>query len=89
MPEGFSCRPSLLSTLVILPGYALGLYGGSKLFGLAKESTFRLICYPLDRRGRHHRHASARRDFAVDVLARSPSCSVPFRTHRVVAQTTP
>ncbi|APO67127.1 sulfite exporter TauE/SafE family protein [Rhizobium mongolense] len=34
-------------TLVILPGYALGLYGGSKLFGLAKESTFRLICYLL------------------------------------------
>jgi len=34
-------------TIVILPAYAAGLYGGSKLFGLAKESTFRLICYLL------------------------------------------
>jgi len=34
-------------TAVILPAYMTGLYGGSKLFGLAKESTFRLICYLL------------------------------------------
>ncbi|WP_431322013.1 sulfite exporter TauE/SafE family protein [Rhizobium sp. YTU87027] len=34
-------------TIVILPSYAIGLYTGSKLFGLAKESTFRTICYLL------------------------------------------
>ncbi|MBB3539437.1 MULTISPECIES: sulfite exporter TauE/SafE family protein [unclassified Rhizobium] len=34
-------------TIVILPSYAIGLYAGSKLFGLAKESTFRTICYLL------------------------------------------
>jgi uncharacterized protein len=32
-------------TIVILPSYAIGLYAGSKLFGFAKESTFRTICY--------------------------------------------
>ncbi|PDT30165.1 hypothetical protein CO660_08825 [Rhizobium sp. L9] len=34
-------------TVVILPSYALGLYGGSKLFGLAEERTFRIACYML------------------------------------------
>ncbi|MDF0699012.1 sulfite exporter TauE/SafE family protein [Rhizobium sp. MC63] len=34
-------------TAVVLPSYALGLYGGSKLFGLAKERTFRIACYVL------------------------------------------
>ncbi|MBB3399505.1 sulfite exporter TauE/SafE family protein [Rhizobium sp. BK060] len=34
-------------TIVILPSYAVGLYAGSKLFGLAKESTFRTIGYLL------------------------------------------
>lgn len=34
-------------TLIILPSYAAGLYGGSLLFGLAKESTFRVMCYVL------------------------------------------
>lgn len=34
-------------TIVILPSYAVGLYAGWKLFGLAKESTFRTICYLL------------------------------------------
>ncbi len=34
-------------TLVILPLYAGGLYIGSRLFGLAKPSTFRVICYIL------------------------------------------
>jgi uncharacterized membrane protein YfcA len=34
-------------TIVILPAYTAGLYGGTKLFGLAKETTFRLICYLL------------------------------------------
>lgn len=34
-------------TLVILPSYAIGLFAGSRLFGLARESTFRVICYGL------------------------------------------
>lgn len=34
-------------TIITLPAYAVGLYGGSKLFGLAKESTFRIACYIL------------------------------------------
>ncbi|MBO9123521.1 MULTISPECIES: sulfite exporter TauE/SafE family protein [unclassified Rhizobium] len=34
-------------TLVILPSYTIGLFLGSKLFGFAKESTFRIICYGL------------------------------------------
>ncbi|MBZ5760052.1 MULTISPECIES: sulfite exporter TauE/SafE family protein [Rhizobium] len=34
-------------TVVILPSYVLGLYGGTRLFGLARESTFRWICYAL------------------------------------------
>jgi uncharacterized membrane protein YfcA len=34
-------------TAVILPSYAVGLYGGSKLFGLAEERTFRIACYIL------------------------------------------
>ncbi|ANP88654.1 sulfite exporter TauE/SafE family protein [Rhizobium leguminosarum] len=34
-------------TVVILPSYMVGLYGGSKLFGLAEERTFRIACYVL------------------------------------------
>ena len=34
-------------TIVTLPAYATGLWGGSKLFGFAKESTFRVTCYIL------------------------------------------
>ncbi len=34
-------------TIVTLPAYAVGLWGGSKLFGFAKESTFRVTCYIL------------------------------------------
>lgn len=34
-------------TVIILPSYAIGLYGGSKLFGLAEERTFRIACYVL------------------------------------------
>jgi uncharacterized membrane protein YfcA len=34
-------------TVVILPSYVVGLYGGSKLFGLAEERTFRIACYVL------------------------------------------
>jgi uncharacterized membrane protein YfcA len=34
-------------TVVILPSYTVGLYGGTRLFGLAKESTFRVTCYAL------------------------------------------
>ena len=34
-------------TIVTLPAYAVGLWGGSRLFGFAKESTFRVTCYIL------------------------------------------
>lgn len=34
-------------TIILLPSYAIGLRVGSQLFGLAKESTFRIICYGL------------------------------------------
>ncbi|WP_028748756.1 sulfite exporter TauE/SafE family protein [Rhizobium mesoamericanum] len=34
-------------TIVILPSYAISLYAGSKLFWIAKERTFRTICYLL------------------------------------------
>ncbi|MET0746918.1 MAG: sulfite exporter TauE/SafE family protein [Rhizobium sp.] len=34
-------------TVLVLPSYALGLYGGTKLFGLATDATFRWICYGL------------------------------------------
>jgi uncharacterized membrane protein YfcA len=34
-------------TIVILPSYAIGLFAGSKLFGFASDSTFRIICYSL------------------------------------------
>lgn len=34
-------------TVLILPSYAAGLYAGAKLFGLAKDNTFRWICYVL------------------------------------------
>ncbi len=33
--------------LVVAPVYALGLYIGSRLFGIADESVFRRICYAL------------------------------------------
>jgi len=44
---GLFVRAVFALTIVILPNYAVGLYAGSKLFGLAKESTFRTICYLL------------------------------------------
>jgi uncharacterized membrane protein YfcA len=34
-------------TAIILPSYSIGLFAGSKLFGLAKESTFRIISHVL------------------------------------------
>jgi uncharacterized membrane protein YfcA len=33
--------------LLIGPAYALGLYAGSRLFGLAPEATFRRVCFAL------------------------------------------
>lgn len=32
---------------IVGPGYGLGLFAGSKLFGLASETTFRWICFGL------------------------------------------
>lgn len=34
-------------TVLTLPSYAIGLYAGAKLFGFAREGTFRWICYVL------------------------------------------
>lgn len=33
--------------LIVGPGYAIGLFFGSRLFGVASESTFRRICFTL------------------------------------------
>jgi uncharacterized membrane protein YfcA len=33
--------------LLVGPAYALGIYLGSRLFGVASEATFRRICYTL------------------------------------------
>lgn len=37
----------LVLALIIGPAYGAGLYGGSQLFGLASEATFRRICFCL------------------------------------------
>lgn len=37
----------LLLTLLIAPFYGIGIYAGSRLFGLASERTFRRICFGL------------------------------------------
>lgn len=39
--------PVLLLSAVMTPVYALGLFGGARLFGRASERTFRRICYAL------------------------------------------
>jgi uncharacterized membrane protein YfcA len=41
---GILTRPAALLALAIGPAYGLGLFVGSRLFGLASESTFRRIC---------------------------------------------
>jgi uncharacterized protein len=45
--SGLFVRTVFALTILVLPSYAVGLYGGSLSFGLAKESTFRAICYVL------------------------------------------
>lgn len=37
----------LMLTLVAAPGYALGLYLGTRMFNLASERSFRRVCYAL------------------------------------------
>jgi uncharacterized membrane protein YfcA len=37
----------LLLTALVAPAYALGIWGGSHLFGLARERTFRRACFVL------------------------------------------
>lgn len=37
----------LLIAVIIAPAYGLGLYGGSRLFGVASDITFRRICFCL------------------------------------------
>lgn len=44
---GLFVAPVFAMTVLILPSYSAGLYIGSRLFGLAKENTFRIICYLL------------------------------------------
>ncbi len=40
--------PALVGlSLVTGPAYGIGLYGGSHMFGLASETTFRRVCYAL------------------------------------------
>jgi uncharacterized membrane protein YfcA len=40
--------PAVLGlSLIVGPAYGLGIYLGSRLFGLASETTFRRICYAL------------------------------------------
>jgi uncharacterized protein len=40
-------RSVLALALLIGPAYARGMFVGSRLFGLASQSTFRWICYAL------------------------------------------
>jgi uncharacterized membrane protein YfcA len=44
---GLLTRAVLMLALLIGPAYGLGIYLGSRLFGLASETTFRRICYAL------------------------------------------
>jgi uncharacterized protein len=37
----------LMLALLIGPAYALGMFAGSRLFGVASETTFRWLCYAL------------------------------------------
>ncbi|MDQ6436724.1 sulfite exporter TauE/SafE family protein [Mesorhizobium sp. LHD-90] len=42
---GLLVREVFLLALLSAPAYGLGLFGGSHMFGLASETTFRRICY--------------------------------------------
>jgi uncharacterized membrane protein YfcA len=44
---GLLDRRVLALALLIAPGYAAGLWLGSRLFGLASETTFRRICFAM------------------------------------------
>ncbi|HZI51588.1 MAG TPA: sulfite exporter TauE/SafE family protein [Terriglobia bacterium] len=44
---GLFTRTALSLALIIAPAYGVGLFVGSRLFGLAGESTFRRICFGL------------------------------------------
>jgi len=44
MAGGLLTRTAFHFALVVGPAYGLGLFVGSRLFGLANESTFRRIC---------------------------------------------
>jgi uncharacterized membrane protein YfcA len=44
---GLITQAVLMLALLVGPAYALGIYLGSRLFGVASEATFRRICYTL------------------------------------------
>jgi uncharacterized membrane protein YfcA len=44
---GLITQAVLMLALLLGPAYGLGIYLGSRLFGLASETTFRRICYAL------------------------------------------
>jgi len=44
---GLITNAVLMLALIVGPTYGLGIYLGSRLFGLASETTFRRICYGL------------------------------------------
>lgn len=45
--SGLITREALMLALILGPLYGLGLYAGSRLFGLASEVLFRRLCYAL------------------------------------------
>ena len=45
--SGLFTTAVLMLAVVTAPAYALGLFGGSSLFGLASERAFRMACYGL------------------------------------------
>lgn len=47
LSAGIMTLESVLLALFIGPGYGLGIFLGSRLFGLASEDTFRRICFCL------------------------------------------
>jgi uncharacterized protein len=47
LASGILTREVLLVSLMAGPGYGVGLFIGSRMFGIASETTFRRICFAL------------------------------------------
>ena len=45
--NGLITRQALFLALLVAPVFSVGLYAGSRLFGLASERLFRAVCYSL------------------------------------------